>query len=188
MARIRHNARLMSAEELAVQVGLRGEAERTDPSEDIDIQEFFEEGEVSRGSSKAPASATGDQGSLSSDLSGFSSGSDEGGVAGDEGESGEDIGGIEADVSELIPGKEECIPTMRFDRSLVTDKNIKVFEEKKYFPEGAGRAPREEEVQESRYGEAIVFRDFFTAGLRFPCDGQLPKILDRYREVAPLDT
>lgn len=31
-----------------------------------------------------------------------------------------------------------------------------------------------------RVSKAVVFRDLFTTGLRFPCDKTLSKILDRY--------
>lgn len=92
-----------------------------------------------------------------------------------------DIGEVEADVTKLMPNKEECVPTMQFERALVTEKEIKVFEKKKYLPAGARRAPTDELIPEPRHGEAVVFRDFFIAGLRFPCNTQLPVILNRYR-------
>lgn len=50
-----------------------------------------------------------------------------------------------------------------------------------YFPSGVGPALGDEVIPAPRQGEAIVFRDFFTAGLRFPCDRRLPSILDCYR-------
>lgn len=89
--------------------------------------------------------------------------------------------GVEADVTNLVPEKEVLIPTMRFGRSLVTEGIIKFFIKIKYFPEGVGRVTVDEEIPEPRHGEAIMFRDFFAAGLRFPCDSLLPLILDRYR-------
>lgn len=58
---------------------------------------------------------------------------------------------------------------------------IRFYVDKGYFPEGAARAPSDEEVPEPMDGEAIVFKDFFTTGLRFPYDKLLPLILDRYR-------
>lgn len=43
-----------------------------------------------------------------------------------------------------------------------------------YFSEGVARPSGEKLVPKSKIGEAVVFRDFFTAGLRFPCDKMLP--------------
>jgi hypothetical protein len=43
-----------------------------------------------------------------------------------------------------------------------------------------GRTPLDEQVPTSEAGEIIVFRDFFTYGLRFPCDPILPAILDAF--------
>lgn len=77
-------------------------------------------------------------------------------------------------MTKLVPGKEVLVPTMCFGRSLVTEKMIKLFEKKRYFSEGVGMEPGDEEVPKPKHGDAIIFRDFFTTGLRFPCDSTLP--------------
>lgn len=51
---------------------------------------------------------------------------------------------------------------------------------KGYFPEGAARPPGDDLVPTPQISEAVVFRDFFTIGLRFACDKTLPRILERY--------
>lgn len=85
--------------------------------------------------SKASDLTAADEGTSSSDLSGFSSKAEraEGGGEGDEAEgaasgeagSGEGITGVDVEVSDLVPGK-EFVPTMRFGQSLVTEKSIKL--------------------------------------------------------------
>jgi hypothetical protein len=45
---------------------------------------------------------------------------------------------------------------------------------------GSGRAPLDEEVPTPKADEIVVFRDFFTCGLRFPCDPLLPAILEKF--------
>jgi hypothetical protein len=48
------------------------------------------------------------------------------------------------------------------------------------FPAGSGRAPLDEQVPTPEADKIVVFRDFFTCGLRFPCDPLLPAILDKF--------
>lgn len=85
------------------------------------------------------------------------------------------------DVDELVPGKETCIPTMHFERLLVTEKCIELYINKEYFPEGVARVPKGEVILKPEYREAVVFKFFFPAGLRFPCDPALPAFLDWYK-------
>jgi hypothetical protein len=49
-----------------------------------------------------------------------------------------------------------------------------------FFPVGTGRAPLDEQTPTPEDGKVVVFRDFFTRGLRFPCDPVLPAILDAF--------
>jgi hypothetical protein len=49
-----------------------------------------------------------------------------------------------------------------------------------FFPAGSGRAPLDEEIPTPEADEIVVFRDFFTCGLRFPCDPLLHVILDNF--------
>jgi hypothetical protein len=57
---------------------------------------------------------------------------------------------------------------------------IREYEAAGFFPAGSGRAPLDEEIPTPEADEIVVFRDFFTCGLRFPCDPLLPAILDKF--------
>jgi hypothetical protein len=57
---------------------------------------------------------------------------------------------------------------------------IRDYEAAGFFPSGTGRAPLDEQTPTPEDGEVVVFRDFFTCGLRFPCDLVLPAILDAF--------
>jgi hypothetical protein len=57
---------------------------------------------------------------------------------------------------------------------------IREYEAVGFFPAGAGRAPFDEKSPTPEDGEIVVFCDFFTCGLRFPCDPTLPPILDAF--------
>jgi hypothetical protein len=60
------------------------------------------------------------------------------------------------------------------------DDLIREYEAAGFFPVGSGRAPLDEEVPTPEADEIVVFRYFFTCGLRFPCDPLLPAILDKF--------
>jgi hypothetical protein len=49
-----------------------------------------------------------------------------------------------------------------------------------FFPAGDGRAPLYEQIPTLEADEVVMFRDFFTCRLRFPCDPILPAILDKF--------
>jgi hypothetical protein len=57
---------------------------------------------------------------------------------------------------------------------------IQEYEAAGYFPAGDGRAPLDEQIPTHAPGEVVVFRDFFTWGLRFPCDPMLVAILEKF--------
>jgi hypothetical protein len=57
---------------------------------------------------------------------------------------------------------------------------IREYEAAGFFPSGTGRAPLDEQTPTLEDGEVVFFRDFFTCGLRFPCDPVLPAILDDF--------
>lgn len=80
-------------------------------------------------------------------------------------DSGEALANIKADLSGLMAGKEEYPPTLRFGKSLVSKILL---------------ISGDEVEPKPQVGDSMVFRDFFTAGLRFPCDKMLPAILERY--------
>jgi hypothetical protein len=62
-----------------------------------------------------------------------------------------------------------------FGESKVTANLIKEYEAAGFFPAGTGRAPLDEQVPTPEAGEIVVFRNFFTCGLRFPCDPFFPR-------------
>jgi hypothetical protein len=93
---------------------------------------------------------------------------------------GEDIGDVDAGVSDLVKVKTAgpLPPSLVFGESKVSTNMIREYERVGFFPPGAGRAPLDEQIPTPRDGEVVVFRDFFICGLRFPCDPILPAILD----------
>jgi hypothetical protein len=67
-----------------------------------------------------------------------------------------------------------------FGESKVTTDLIREYEGAGFFPVSDGRGPLDEQVPTPGPGEVVVFRDFFTRGLRFPCDPLLPAIPDKF--------
>jgi hypothetical protein len=94
----------------------------------------------------------------------------------------EDIGDVDAGVSDLVKAKTAgpLPPSLAFGESKVTTNMIREYEKAGFFPPGAGRAPLDEQIPTPEDGEVVVFRDFFICGLRFPCDPILPAILDAF--------
>jgi hypothetical protein len=88
----------------------------------------------------------------------------------------------DADVKDLIAAKQSGpLPlSFVFGESKVTANLIREYEAAGFFPAGSGRAPLDEQVPTLEADEVVVFRDFFTCGLRFPCDPILPAILDAF--------
>jgi hypothetical protein len=82
----------------------------------------------------------------------------------------EDVGDVDADVKDLIKARPSgpLPPSFIFGGSKVTTNMIKDYEAAGFFPVGTGRAPLDEQTPTPEDGEVIVFRDFFTCGLRFP--------------------
>jgi hypothetical protein len=75
----------------------------------------------------------------------------------------------------------EIIPSILcFGESKVTTNLIRGYEAVGFFPAGDGRAPLDVKIATPEANEVVVFRDFFTCGLRFPCDPILPVILDKF--------
>jgi hypothetical protein len=56
---------------------------------------------------------------------------------------------------------------------------IREYEAARFFPAGSGRAPLDEQIPTPEVDEIVVFHDFFTCGLRFPCNPLLSAILDK---------
>jgi hypothetical protein len=94
----------------------------------------------------------------------------------------EDVGDVDADVKDLIRTRPTgpLPPSLVFRESKVTTNMIRDYEATRFFPSGAGRAPLDEQTPTPEDGEVVVFRDFFTCGLRYPCDLVLPAILDAF--------
>jgi hypothetical protein len=95
---------------------------------------------------------------------------------------GEDIRDVDADPKDLITAKrtKSLPPSFVFGESKVTANLIREYEVAGFFSAGSGRAPLDEEVPTPEADEIVAFRDFFTNGLRFPCDPLLPAILDKF--------
>jgi hypothetical protein len=95
---------------------------------------------------------------------------------------GEDVGDVDADVRDLIKTRPTgpLPPSFVFGESKVTMNMIREYETAGSFPAGTGRVPLDEQTPTPEDGEVVVFRDFFTCGLRFPCDPVLPVILDAF--------
>jgi hypothetical protein len=94
----------------------------------------------------------------------------------------EDMEDIDADLKDLVSTKRsKALPAaFVFGESKVTTNLIREYEAAGFFPTGSGRAPLDEEVPSPETDEIVVFRDFFTCGLRFPCDPLLPAILEKF--------
>jgi hypothetical protein len=95
---------------------------------------------------------------------------------------GEDIEDIDADLKDLVTAKRsKALPAaFVFGESKVTADLIREDEVAGFFRAGNGLDPLDEEIPTPETDEIVVFRDFFTYGLRFPCDPLLPASLDKF--------
>jgi hypothetical protein len=66
-----------------------------------------------------------------------------------------------------------------FSESKVTTNLIKEYEAARFFPAGDGHTALDEQIPTPEVDEVVVFHDFFTCGLRFPCNPLVPAILDK---------
>jgi hypothetical protein len=94
----------------------------------------------------------------------------------------EDVGDVDANVKDLITAKqsEPLPPSLLFGESKVTTNIIRDYKAAGFFPVCTGRAPLDKQTPTPEVGEVVVFRDFFTCGLRFPCVPDLLAILDTF--------
>jgi hypothetical protein len=94
----------------------------------------------------------------------------------------EDVEDVDADIKDLITAKQSgpLPPSFVFGESKVTANMIRDYEAAGFFPVGTGRAPLDEQTPTPEADEIVVFRDFFTRGLRFLYDPVLPFILDAF--------
>ena len=85
---------------------------------------------------------------------------------------------MSADVSELMaPEKRK---TLLFEPSVVSQSMINFYVSKGYFAEGVCRPPGAEVIPVPETSEVVVFKDFFTAGLRLPMDPIVLKLLEPF--------
>ena len=88
------------------------------------------------------------------------------------------LSGVSASVSDLMaPEKRK---TLLFEPSVVSQSTIDFYVSKGYFPEGVCRPPGPEVFPVPQTGEVVVFKDFFTAGLRISMDPVVPKLLEPF--------
>jgi hypothetical protein len=92
----------------------------------------------------------------------------------------EDLADVYVDPKELIAAKstKSYPPSFVSGESKVTADLIREYEAARFFPIGDGCASLDEQIPTPEANEVVVFRDFFTCGLGFPCDPILPAILD----------
>ena len=98
----------------------------------------------------------------------------------EEGEEGETAGPVPV----AVQGQPDLTPTTyRLGRSCVTEVELNKYVERgilKPSLRGLCRAPGQEEVPHREPYEAVVFRVFFEAGLRFPCKDFVGEVLQRF--------
>ena len=93
-------------------------------------------------------------------------------------QSSESLSAVSADVSELMaPEKRK---TLLFEPSVVSQSMIDFYVSKCYFAKGVCRPPGAEVIPVLETGEVVVFKDFFTAGLRLRMDPLVPKLLEPF--------
>jgi hypothetical protein len=94
--------------------------------------------------------------------------------------SDQDLSNVDVDLSELVAANATSYPlAFAFGESKVTAELIKEYEEVGLFPAGDGVPLSGEEFPAPEASEVVVFNNFFTCGLRFPCDPHLPSILEK---------
>jgi hypothetical protein len=71
-------------------------------------------------------------------------------------------------------------PSFVFGESKVTTNLIRDYEAAVFFPAGDSRAPLDEQTPTPEANEVVVFLDFFTCRLRFPCDPLITTVLDKF--------
>jgi hypothetical protein len=74
-----------------------------------------------------------------------------------------------------------CTWSYYFGPSIVTASRIRGMIEHGYFTEGMGREPNEETIPEPHSDKAVVFEEFFAAGLRMPLHPVLIDILLKFQ-------
>jgi hypothetical protein len=92
-------------------------------------------------------------------------------------ESRENLVGVNADPQELVK-----LSTCFMGWSLMTQADLDAMASKGCFEPGSCRPLGKETMLNPKKNESIVFRDFFTAGLRLPVSKRFADILDAYKD------
>jgi hypothetical protein len=94
----------------------------------------------------------------------------------------EDVGDVDANIKDSITVKQSgpLPPFFVCGESKVTTNMIRDYEAAGFFSASTGRAPLDKQTPTPEDGEVVVFRDFFTCGLRSPRDPVLPAILEAF--------
>jgi len=97
----------------------------------------------------------------------------------------ESLSDVEASVGDLVSAEEffsMAGPTFEFGKSLVTTEDIAEMVRGGFFKEGHAKAPPPRQtVPEPELGYAIIFRDYFTCGLRFLPYPFLRQVMEAFR-------
>jgi hypothetical protein len=88
---------------------------------------------------------------------------------------GENLAGVKADPRDLVKAR-----TCFIGRSLMTQADLDALRLEGCFEPGICRLPGKETKPKPRKKESVVFRDFFTAGLRLPVSKKFADILAPY--------
>jgi hypothetical protein len=89
--------------------------------------------------------------------------------------SGENLAGVKADLLDLVKAR-----TCFIGRSLMTQADLDALRLEGCFEPGICRLLGKETTPKPRKNESVVFRDFFTAGLRLPVSKRFADILAAY--------
>lgn len=96
----------------------------------------------------------------------------------------EDLANVEASIGDLVPKGGEKKSTMRktweFELCLITAKIVDELEAAGCFPKGKGRPLGNETTPRPEVNKAVVFKDFFACGLRFPLVHFLRSVLESF--------
>jgi hypothetical protein len=87
----------------------------------------------------------------------------------------ENLAGVKADLRDLVKAR-----TCFIGRSLMTQKDLDALRLEGCFEPRICRLPGKETTPKPRKNESIVFRDFFTTGLRLPVSKKFADILADY--------
>jgi hypothetical protein len=93
-----------------------------------------------------------------------------------------DLADVDGDPRELIATKSSRSypPSFVFGEYKVAANLIREYEAAGFFPAGDSRALLDDKIPTPEANQVVVFHEFFTCGLKFPCDSILPAILDKF--------